>query len=404
MPNSHSPRCSNPTGPPGRSRRASGSRASHFEPTDDPIDHRDTIEALIAEHFEGSIRHIAPLEEAVRLADVNGDDELGIEARRLLIRSAFVTARPEKAMVAFAWIRGRLSRGDLDIDQYAPTLADGYFYVAQAAPLFAAVTREQIDAVLDDMRTDLDRLGYGIEAALMMTFLARMRMGDVEAATAAHERWLDSLAGGWRCDMCVADLETHLRLVRDEPEEAVRHALPLVRQQRECGDEGCNVPIAIAARLLVPLWDTGHRDAAAEAFQRIHPKLDRHPDDLSLSGQVLEYLALTGDLDRATSIIERSSGATEESSKDWYVLHWMLGLGLVAERAVADGHDTLPVRALPEELGLVAGESGYACSEVVNAAMGLARDLAERFDARNGNDFHARWLRASGERLRSAIS
>lgn len=361
------------------------------EPT---IDYESEIERLADEYERGPLRFTAPLEEAIRLADANRDVRLGIALRSRFIRGSFIGSFPERAIAAFTWMQGQLDRKEEITDPYVvEQVVDAYFYVSQTLPLFVSVTRDQIRSLLDEMRRDFETMGYETEPVDMMRLLATLRMGDRESAEADLERWRDARRDLWRCDVCVADLETHALLVMGRDHEAIAKAMPWIEQRPRCDDPVCNIDVQIMSRLLVPLYDAGSRDVADELAPRVGSGLGRHADDSILAGQLVEYLALVGRFDEAIPVVERTADAALETSQAWYVLHWRIGLATLAHRAAATDHGVLPIR-LPESFEQYRPDGRYDPAEIAESQSAIVAELCDRFDTRNGNGFHrAMWDR-----------
>ncbi|MFC6593013.1 hypothetical protein ACFP81_14040 [Deinococcus lacus] len=133
---------------------------------------------------------LALTEEAVRLADLLGDESEGYVARRLLMNSAFNTGHSEKMLVAFSWCRDYADRHPeaLDEEEHQDLLWHQR-WVATAGPLFPQLPAARVTALLDDYARRMRELGHSRHNEAYVGLLWAMHTGDQGAAAAHFAAW-----------------------------------------------------------------------------------------------------------------------------------------------------------------------------------------------------------------------
>ncbi len=348
----------------------------------------DEIQELVRAYQDGGEKKISLLEQAAKIADVHKDVEYGRSLRAELVRGSFAGSRPDIGIVAFAWLRAHVDLSLRD-DESTQQLTSSYFFVAQSMSQVVPIQLNDMRRILDEMEADFKAIGYAMGAVRMLEVLTALRAGDREWAREAELRWRKCTHN---CELCSRDLRTHFLLFIDEIEQAIDLALPSLSGQPVCWASTCNVPYALACRMLLPLYLADRKGEAEKYKQVAWDFVCSDQTDLSLTGQLLEYTALTEQFDDGIDLLEKSIVEAQSTTKAWYRLHWLIGACMVLER-IEDGDErqlNVPRQAI-KSLGL----DELSLENIGRWSREQAQELADAFDARNGNSWHADWVNES---------
>jgi tetratricopeptide (TPR) repeat protein len=171
-------------------------------------------------------------------------------------------------------------------------------------------------------------------------------------------------------------------VARGLDEEAAEVAAPVL-----AGEPGCHVqPQGILCTLLLPYVRLGRLDAAAEAHRRAYRIVQGRVAYLDDFGDHLEFCALTGHETRGLEILRRELPLLDRAPSPAQARTFMAGAALVLRRLLETGRGHLTVRRAGRDVPV---------PELRAAMEAGAREIAARFDARNGGDVHTRRLEAS---------
>jgi hypothetical protein len=342
-----------------------------------------TVRQLIGEGNalpEGGAK-IAVFEEAVRMADVTSDIELGFAARSGLIHAAEFGGEPDKAIVAFAWCLAQCDAFPGRFDEWSTLWA--YKWTARLLTNYPHVSRSRIDEVIDDLEARFIRFGAGPSAAAKLRWDSLRWLGDV----AESREWLDR----WRhlprdflsdCEACDIAESGSAMLQFGEFVDAMRTVKPILEGRKRCKE----VPHWTYAELLVPLVDRGELDVAAEFHERGYPLIRRNPKFLAPMADHIAYLSLVGDHGGAKSLAERHLPWVVGSRNPLHRMLLLRSVELALTRIAALTPDA-SIRT-PADFVTSATEGGRIYLATVR--MQVRDDLdavASAFDARNGNSF-----------------
>lgn len=334
---------------------------------------------------------VALLEEAVRLADLSGDVELGFDSRAELIKAATFSGSPEKAVVAFTWNLAQLDRGAVDRPESESLW--NYKYIINKITEFPQISRDQILGALADFERRVERSGLGMRPVHKVRHSVAWEMGDFDEARAAYARWQRSPRGELSdCPACDLDAEVwHLAEARRD-EEAVAHAAPILAGRMRC----TLVPQITLAMLLLPLVRLGRLPEAMRYHRRGYRMIARNPYFLEKAGQHIEFLALTHNLPRGVKLFEAHLPWAIGTYNLFHRFRFSLSAAFLFDRLQASGTTTLRLR-LPASFAGYQASGSYQVGELSSWVASDAAELARRFDLRNGNDAFARQIEASRE-------
>jgi tetratricopeptide (TPR) repeat protein len=355
-------------------------------------DFREQIEDLKDQAYElpDGPSKLALFEEAVRLADSHQDAELGDEVRSDLIRTATFSGYPEKALVAFSW---RLAQADRDPDNFfEEDLLWEYKWIVDSLTGFPQITRKQIEDMLDDIERRSERTGSGSRAIHKLRCQIAMDMCEPVEARKHHRRWEKTPRdANSDCAACEQNHCVRFQLFIGKKEKALELAQPILRGSMRCAE----IPHATYAILLLPLLQMGEAEKAVEYHHKGYRLISNNRKFLDEVGDHLTFLVLTDNLPRALKLFEKHVEWAWDSRDLYWRWKFYLAVHFLFGRVAESGKPSLKLR-LPKALPCHREEGRYEVADLSAWVEGTCRDLAQRFDARNGNDGFTRRLSANG--------
>ena len=341
----------------------------------------------------------ALIDEAITIADEADDVERGYAARAMLIRSASQLGDTEAMLGAFAWCLGMHDRdpvrfpvsgssGDIDLLWVYKWMIPGL----ASSPIFS---REQIAAALLDMQQRYAAFGAGRSGPLTAEYSASHRLGD-ELET---ERLRVVLAGTERddfsdCEACT--VSSHIEHFADtgRSSEAVSTLESMLENELSCSDE----PEGAIAAALVSFLREGEFERAKSLHLSGYRAARSNPDNLGMIADHVRFCAVSGNLDRGITLVERHfAWLTWNSLNTFSTLDALQAFAVLLSAANAAGSGSRVVQvAASTELSTLLGTSSArrTVAELADACWSAAERIAGEFDARNGNrTFSAEVLR-----------
>jgi hypothetical protein len=361
-------------------------------------DYHDRIDELLdqAEELADGEPKLLLLEEAVRLADAHQDVELGFNLREDVVRTATFSGRNEKALVAFTW---RLAQADREPERFpARSLLWEYKWVVGSLTGFPQFSRRQIEEMLDDMTRRFERCGANLRAVHKLRCKVAQAMHEPEAARKHFRAWKQA-PDGWPSDCAACDQDSHVRylIFVGKDDKAVEHAGPILQGRMSCAV----VPQATLGAVLRPLVRLGRVQEAVRCHQRGYRMIAGNKDFLEEAAQHLSFLVLTDNLARAVKVFEKHLGWALETMDLEDRFEYLLAARFLFERLGGSGKASLPLR-LPRTFAGYQEGGRYEVPALLAWAEAECRELAARFDERNGNDGFARRM-ADERRLKELV-
>ncbi|MBC1339684.1 hypothetical protein HB802_00125 [Listeria welshimeri] len=301
------------------------------------------------------------LERIIAGADLYNNIEDGIEARKMLIETCFTIGFPKKQLQAFSWLIKKWE--DVDSDYYIDTdnLFWNYKWISADVPTFDEVSKAQIDGLLNDMKEKFEQQNYSLRPYYKVCTLAAMSMGDVEKAKELFEKW--SITEGDYlndCPACETSDQVHYFCFIQDYETAEKTAKPIIEGKQRCAE----VPHLTYGNMALAYLTLGDEKMAQECFDKGYPLVEKQSSLLPPLGQLLKYLVLTNQTEKAREVINTN-----------------LEIVLQAE----SGLDRLIF--LQAAYPLFDREKEADLIEMTEA-------LTAKFDARNGNNYYQDCLEA----------
>lgn len=240
------------------------------------------------------------LERIIAGADLYNNIEDGIEAREMLIETCFTVGFPKKQLQAFSWLIKKWE--DVDSDYYIDTddLFWNYKWICADVPTFDEVSKAQIDGLLNDMKEKFEQQNYSLRPYYKVCTLAAMSMGDVEKAKELFEKW--SITEGDYLNDCPAcetsDQVQYFCFIQDY-ETAKKTAKPIIEGKQRCA----MVPHFTYGEMALAYLTLGDEKMAQECFDKGYPLVEKQSSLLPPLGQLLKYLVLTNQPEKAREVI-----------------------------------------------------------------------------------------------------
>ncbi|RZU65343.1 putative sensory transduction regulator [Microterricola gilva] len=248
-------------------------------------------------------------------------------------------------------------------------------WVAGHLPAWLQVSRPQALAVLEDMQRRYDLAGHGASGYLAARFRFAFLTGD-PAVEDVRSLWRATPRDEFsNCEACEPGEQADYLYVTGQYDELAALAGKL--------HGSCNLePTRGLSALAVAHLMRGEAPQAASILGEAHRRmtLDVPTDAAGARGQQLEVLLRGGQIDEAlkrlrTADIVLLDGAKTPLAHLSFLISLLAGLSSARDQHAGDS------TALP-------APHGVTLSELHTQVLGRARDLAGRFDERNGNGFY----------------
>jgi hypothetical protein len=362
----------------------------------DPRDRAEELQDMASDLPHGPAQ-LALLEEAVQLADSVQDIDLAFHMRDDLMAAALFSGRPDIMLVAFSWC---LAQYDRDPKRFNPyNLLWKYKWVMGNSWKFPEISRSRLEALLADMDRRYRKAGSTLYAVASERRDLLVNFGERRPARTAHAEFRkcrrDSLSD---CIACVANNNCDYYCFQRQWGRAVQAAQPVLQGRLTCVEQ----PHNILGNVLLPLFLLG-RQEEGKAYQRQGYRLvsqDSH--FVRKHAQHLRFVVLIGDLAQAKRLLERHLPSAIEIVTLNDRFEFLLAARLWSDRVASQGTHKLKVR-LPKGLPATDADGKSDVRALGEWFMAQVREIARRFDARNGTDAFQQQIDELTELLRRAV-
>jgi hypothetical protein len=337
---------------------------------------------------------VAIVERAAAIADSHQDAALAFQVRKTLLGVCLSADHYELMLVTFAWC---LAQTDRDPERFPLWMILWEFrWVVSSLCTFPQVARHKIVEMKADMAQRYQRAGASPRSYWLMCRKMAVDMGDAQEAVLAN-RALRRSAIDWLSDGEETErgFEVSYRLFRREYDKALKAAEPLVNQHvRSDHFEG-----QACADVLLPMLRLGRAAEAMPYHRRGYKLRANHVRHLDSIAKHIAFLALTENLPRAVRLFERhlrDALATSNLHNRMRFLTDTLPLLDVIRKL---GRDSVKLR-LPDGIAIAEKNGRQSVPALRDWMHASAGELAQTFDARNGNDYYSKRLAAVPRLLR----
>ena len=325
---------------------------------------------------EGPTR-ISLLEEAIRLADLEQNEETAFEMRILLIQDCIFFGQQLKALTAFSWCIARVREDKFDLDE----IIWEYKWICSVCSDFYEISREKCGELLADYKKCLSEAGYGLHSYWTARLNQSLDLNDMEMADEAYKNILSSKRDHMSdCSACVQDTLVHYQVSKNNYDEALRLATPILSGKMKCAE----VPHITYSNLLVPALMNGDTEAAASYALKGYKLISRNPEFTGNIGSYLIYWACT-DIDKALK--------TYIKHLEWLNLPFTMAIrrkdfsigAYILFKKLAKDRDTIKM-LLPKNFPLYREDGEYKTADIIAYHFDVATTVAKALDKRNSND------------------
>ncbi|MGI5228718.1 hypothetical protein [Actinoallomurus sp. CA-142502] len=328
----------------------------------------------------------ALMEDVVRHADAGGLHRLAFAARRDLANAYSVGRQWDKAFPLFSRC---LSEYDARPGEFGPeadyALRNWYAHIAQSMAEFPEISLAQIYGAFEDMERRFRAGGHSLrrvhDARRWVAQLAR----DWPEEERCHRAW--KTAGGPDPDS-VWDFEAEVeRLVLRGDDASVERALALAGPVLSGQVTFTEPPAPIQCLMLLPLARAGRFEEAATAFHRARRAMYQDVYRFEYGGMKVEFCALTGNEETGLSALREHLGGYPTLNRPNGKMEFATAGAVLLRRLVEAGRGAETVRGSGSDLT-------WTLAELHQEMETTARELAARFDRRNGTTHQGDRIRA----------
>lgn len=256
------------------------------------------------------------LQEAVRQADLSGDEDAGYDARDALLDAAHEVGDNAAILTTFGWL---LNYADQHPEEEKEEeLFWRYKWVLAICRSLPSVPLERIHALQADFARRTRAAGLGERTANMERWRLALNLGDLEAAeewrqkvTATPASWLD-------CAACDTDLLVHHLLKRGELDEALKVAQSVFNWKESCN----RVPASTYAQFALPLLQAGRAAEAQTHYERGYNLVRGEHDALREQAEHLLYLVKSGQTEAAERTYAANLPFAQANRTPSHLLQW----------------------------------------------------------------------------------
>lgn len=322
------------------------------------------------------------LKQAINIADTNNDLDWGFDLRLDLISEEKDTSHCIESFPAFAWL---LNTYDTNPDLFdEDDFLWEYKWMAGSARRNVNISRQQVEAIMDDLKVRMERNGYTPRGYYSVMIYWSLFIGD----TIAAKKYLELRDSVQRdrmsnCPACELDTRVELELMDGDFEKALTTANDLITKKLTCGV----MPLVTFCNLTYYLGKAGDKRAAEYFIKAEEEIAEIKESDTSLVSQISDLIFYLSQVDKV------KAWEYFEKYSEWEV---------DAEDAISFdfSRNVLPLLKeggkkelnLSIKLPFYSSDNMYDVDQLYQYYYKKASDLAQQFDARNGTDAFARSL------------
>jgi len=342
-----------------------------------------------AKKIEDEWSKILPIEEAARLADLDGDTALGFEARLELVET--VHSYPATVLAPFSWC---LAQCDRDPKQFSErALLWEYKGIVLGIENLPQIPMDQILGLIEDIARRYDRNLLSPRPIYRIKLFLAMYTGQKKQAQVNHQKWVaaprDKLAD---CAACECDTEVQYLIFKGQDDRAIKTAEPILEEGLGCR----TVPRQTLAELLLPLVRLGRLVEAMGCHRRGYRLIEGDSGCVHDAAQHLVFLALTNHWAKAIKVFEYYLPFPRyiEVADHAHRFYFTLASRFLMERLRAVGRHSVKFK-LPKAFPAYQESGKYDVAALEDWFEADARRIAARFDARNGTKWFTHLIEAN---------
>ncbi|MDR1583500.1 MAG: hypothetical protein LBS55_09645 [Prevotellaceae bacterium] len=324
---------------------------------------------------------IALLKQAINLADAHNNTEWAFDLRLDLIREEKDTSRCDESLPAFTWILDAYDRNPEQFDE--ENFLWEYKWMLGSVRRNSLISLEQIESIAEDFKTRLLRNGYSLRPYYTTKVHFAFFLDNLDDAKKyidfRNKEVRDEMANCHACELG-DDVELELRLGNFE--KALTVGDSMLSKKITC----THMPFSCYCTCVKYFQKAGDMKKAYEYFQKAETDLAELTDTSQISEIGIMTRFLTNyDKERAWTFFEQHAHWNVNSEDYLDFLFSINALSLFE----GEGSKTLN---LNPSIEWYREDNTYNLKEIYNYYYKKAKDLAERFDKRNGNGYFNKQL------------
>ena len=214
-----------------------------------------------AQTLEEGPAQISLCEEAVRIADIEGDDYCKMVARMQFIQAASFGGAPDKVVVAFSWCLSQYDKFTEEFEEFEYDIMWTFKWILDHICDFPNVPREKIRQLEDDMERHFQASNYSLRAVNQVRGVNALAMGDLQRYEEFYPAWQESI----RDDMADCPACECYKLIESEVmlrnfEKAIDNGAPIFAGKLSCAE----IPHKAYVMAIPALLMLGRTELAAE--------------------------------------------------------------------------------------------------------------------------------------------
>ncbi|MDR2026788.1 MAG: hypothetical protein LBQ01_04415 [Prevotellaceae bacterium] len=331
---------------------------------------------LRKEKLSSPLDRITLLKQAINLADAHNDIEWGFDLRLDLIRDEKDTSHCDESLPAFTWI--------LDAYDKNPEMFDEEDFLWEYKWMLGSVRRnssislEQIESIAEDFKTRLLRNGY----SLRPYYTAKAHLAFFLNSPADAKKYIDLRNQEVRdemsnCRACELDDDVELEMRLGNLEKAITVGNSMLTKKVTC----THMPFSCYCTCVKYFMKAGDTEKALEYFRKAEADLAQLSDTSQISeiGIMIRFLT-DYDREKAWTFFEQHAHWNVDSED---FLDFLFSINVLP---LLKGEGSRVLNVNPS-LEWYREDNTYDLKEVYNYYYKKAKDLAERFDKRNGSGY-----------------
>lgn len=320
------------------------------------------------------------LEDAAKLALKHSDTANAVLAR-YLYTFAVAPMEPEKALVSFSWCIAHATQAEDMLP--AGSLAQLYGIAIGILRSYPTYSLEIIEETFTEMENLYDEYGLARRDIWHQRLYLALSTGRKDQAEVYFRKWQSTESDIFGCPVCDRGTVVLYHLHREEYEQGMSHARPIVDGSVSCAH---GQPLMCYAATLVPLIRMGRFDEAEVHFRATRALLrELSYAGIWAAGRQLSYLSLVGEIDEGVDVFDNyfATGMSRGTPADRY--GFLIAVKSMVRRVQEDGDASQASRILQSMAFYPSAENSS-----IESALEWAEDelmaVATAFDERNGND------------------
>nr|MBX2843146.1 hypothetical protein [Flammeovirgaceae bacterium] len=339
------------------------------------------------------------LAKAIDLADSYNLPQLQFESRVQYMLVCFRSGFHDRSLATFPWLLDYFKKEPEKVNQQSILVL--YITAINGVTEFPNISLDQINEVLEEMKTYYLKFGYSLKEAYRISRHAILEMGREDLAKEYLDKIDTALKGPCINDSPASDLFAevtyldHLGRYKD----AIEAARPLFKQSYPF--DNLNFPPYTA--LLTSFVKTGQMDKAVDCFKKAQQsEFLTEFNHLWYTYKFLFFKVLTRNFDEALVMFKSSIGQAVGGHAYGLSYLFYLASSFLLRQLLKEKNQTLTLK-LPKTFPNFNPEGEYTLDSFQEWIATEIDRLEIQFNARNQNDFYTR-LRENHLELESFIS